>query len=116
MFIKEIYFLFYSVTANAGARANVDTHCSLDYLLVIWLLIFIKLWSLESWEWYGLIVLFVILQIPGGFTEEFAQEGSELTTCDSQDANRDMCKYTFFLKTSKQDKILHSMILRNITF
>jgi len=64
-----------SVTANAGARANVDTHCSLDYLL-----------------------------IPGGFTEEFAQEGSELTTCDSQDANRDMCeRYLFcgrYLSTS----------------
>ena len=24
----------YSVTANGGAKSNVDTHCSLDYLMV----------------------------------------------------------------------------------
>ena len=44
LYLKNIWclmiltFSLYSVTANAGAKANVDTHCSLDYLMVIWLL------------------------------------------------------------------------------
>merc|ERR1711963_1296485 len=40
-----------SVTNAGGAKANVDTHCSLDYLM-----------------------------IPGGHTEELAQEGTEIQT------------------------------------
>lgn len=66
-----------SVTANGGSKSNVDTHCSLDYLL-----------------------------IPGGFTEEFAQEGNEIQTCDSQADNLDTCeRYLFcgrFLSTADE--------------
>ena len=31
---RSSYNINYSVTNAAGAKANVDTHCSLDYLLV----------------------------------------------------------------------------------
>ena len=35
---------------------------------------------------------FVIFQIPGGHTEELAQEGTEIQTCDGDAANVDLCK------------------------
>ena len=35
---------------------------------------------------------FVIIQIPGGHTEELAQEGTEIQTCDGDAANVDLCK------------------------
>ena len=35
---------------------------------------------------------FVIFQIPGGFTEEFAQEGTEIQSCDGDAVNVDKCK------------------------
>lgn len=63
-----------SVTNGGTANSQVDTHCSLDYLM-----------------------------IPGGTSEEIAKVGSTIATCDGDPANADFCeKYLFcgrFLST-----------------
>lgn len=63
-----------SVDNGAAAKANVDTHCSSDYLL-----------------------------IPGGTSEAIAKVGTDIPTCDGAAANVDFCeKYLFcgrFLST-----------------
>jgi len=86
-----------SVTNAGGAKANVDTHCSLDYLM-----------------------------IPGGHTEELAQEGTEIQTCDGDAANVDLCeRYLFcgrFLSTQDDmapnaaDALMNSVCTRQEPF
>jgi len=56
-----------SVTNGATANSAVDTHCSLDYLM-----------------------------IPGGGTEDLAQTGTEIQTCDGDAANVDFCERYLF--------------------